>query len=212
MKCKIVFHQDSLKWRQIVAQQIAEQKCKEYAKFVYQSEQSPTMHVQIDANHVSKCGIVETPLIVGGFKAKLAEFPHMALIGYGSPQVNGWHCGGSIISENVILSAAHCIKHPDGEASVVRIGLLNKRDHRSMQEIKISQIIQHPQYQSNVKYHDIVLFKLVSNIKFEANIRPACLNTNPNLVWDRAVVIGFGQLASDGPVSDHLMKSYILRT
>lgn len=129
----------------------------------------------------------------------------MALIGYGSP-VFGWHCGGSIISESTILSAAHCISHPDGKASVVRVGLVNQLETSNMQEIQISQIISHPAYESKTKYNDIVLFKLASSITFNPNVRPACLNTESNLAWDKAIVIGFGQVASDGPVSEHLMK------
>lgn len=172
---------------------------------MYQSEQSPTLNVQTAVNSVSKCGIVETPLIVAGTKAKLAEFPHMALIGYGSP-VNGWHCGGSIIAESTILSAAHCISHPDGAATAVRVGLINQQDTSTMQEIQISQTISHPEYNSEFKYHDIVLFKLSSPIKFNPNVRPACLNTDPNLAWNKAIVIGFGQVASDGPVSNDLLK------
>lgn len=172
---------------------------------MYQSEQSPTLHLEGNTDSVSKCGIVETPLIVAGTKAKLAEFPHMALIGYGSP-VSGWHCGGSIIAEKAILSAAHCIAHPDGEASAVRVGIVNQMDTATMQEIKITQIISHPEYKSQVKYNDIAIFKLASPITFNPNVRPACLNTDSNLAWDKAIVIGFGQTASDGPVSDHLMK------
>ncbi|XP_063706429.1 serine protease snake-like [Culicoides brevitarsis] len=186
--------------------QLSKQKCQEYGKLVYESESSPTLHLEASSNSVSKCGIVETPLIVAGTKAKLAEFPHMALIGYGSP-VAGWHCGGSIISETAILSASHCISHPtDGAASVVRVGIVKRDDTGGMQELKISKIIAHPDYKSDIKYHDIALFKLASKIAFNANIRPACLNTDPNLAWEKAIVIGFGQVSSDGPTSEHLMK------
>lgn len=181
------------------------QECQEYGKLVYQSEQSPILGVDAGVNSVSKCGIVETPLIVAGTKAQLAEFPHMALIGYGSP-VSGWHCGGSIISETTILSAAHCISHPDGVASVVRVGIINQQDVSNMQEIPIAQTISHPEYNSEIKYNDIVLFKLASQITFTQNIRPACLNTDPNLAWEKAIVIGFGQISSDGPTSNDLMK------
>lgn len=50
-------------------------------------------------------------LVVGGESASLHEFPHMALLGYKSTENDrtSWDCGGSLISENFVLTAAHCL-------------------------------------------------------------------------------------------------------
>lgn len=47
-------------------------------------------------------------MIVGGEKAIKHEFPHFALIGYEENDQRVFKCGGSIISERFILTAAHC--------------------------------------------------------------------------------------------------------
>lgn len=52
------------------------QECQEYAKYVNVKEISPVLSVRPQEEMVSKCGIVETPLIIGGSMANLNEFPH----------------------------------------------------------------------------------------------------------------------------------------
>lgn len=54
-------------------------ECGEYSKYVYVTENSPVMSATAErqSNNVSTCGIVETPLIVGGQRVNENEFPHM---------------------------------------------------------------------------------------------------------------------------------------
>ena len=49
--------------------------------------------------------------IVGGRKAKLGEFPYMALLGYDANKngIRQYNCGGSLINEWYVLTAAHCM-------------------------------------------------------------------------------------------------------
>lgn len=46
---------------------------------------------------------------VGGVDASAKEFPYMAALGYGEDSNLQWNCGGSLISENYVVTAAHCI-------------------------------------------------------------------------------------------------------
>lgn len=52
-------------------------ECEEYAKAVYTQQASPVLLPTAVNNVVSECGIVEVPLIIGGTKSQLKEFPHM---------------------------------------------------------------------------------------------------------------------------------------
>lgn len=63
--------------------------------------------------NISQCHIEAVPLIVGGMKAKLMEFPHMAAIGFGDKPDVKYICGASLISTQHILTAAHCSKSQD---------------------------------------------------------------------------------------------------
>lgn len=49
-------------------------------------------------------------LIVGGNETELGEFPHMAALGWSlAGNRIEYKCGGSLISEKFVLTAAHCV-------------------------------------------------------------------------------------------------------
>ncbi|TKS88748.1 putative ATP-dependent RNA helicase DDX6 [Collichthys lucidus] len=98
--------------------------------------------------------------IVGGYECKEHSVPWQASLN------NGWHfCGGTLINERWVVSAAHCYK---GEDIEVRLG----EHHIGYKEgpeqfIGVAAIIRHPEYDRYTINNDIMLIKLADPAKFD---------------------------------------------
>uniref|UniRef100_A0A1B0GIB3 Putative trypsin-like serine protease n=1 Tax=Lutzomyia longipalpis TaxID=7200 RepID=A0A1B0GIB3_LUTLO len=161
-------------------ERVALRKCREYAKYAYENVTLP-ITVPGEPNvirKVDRCGFNVVPLIVGGTLAGSREFPHMTLVGYGNnPGV--WKCGGTIISENHILTAGHCLVSQEfGSATWVRVGDLNYEsddDEARPENIRIKRHVPFPEYTRKTQYNDLALLELERRITLSPYARPANL-------------------------------------
>lgn len=148
-----------------------------------------------------------TPTIVGGVDAAPGEYPHMAALGYGDDNKIQYSCGGSLISNRYVMTAAHCLNSNTlGQVRTIRLGDY-KLDGSSdtHEDFGISEVVRHPDYHPPDVYNDIALIKLDRVVVFNRFIKPAKLFNDINrLSRYRLTATGWGRTAYGGQQSNVL--------
>lgn len=145
--------------------------------------------------------------IVGGKDADSYEFPYQVSLRY----LDTVHiCGGALVSERHVLSAAHCVceifEEPYDDLSVVT-GTNSVRDGGEFHEVE--NVRCHPDYIFGAKdswTHDIVVITLRDNVTSNIAQRPIDLPTFDVPENVTTILSGWGRHNSHGTLSDTLQK------
>jgi len=145
--------------------------------------------------------------IVGGTTA-LSPIPWQAHITIMKGGLS-FQCGGTILDEETILSAAHCYQKVGPvkvETGIIHNPTLERSVDIDENTSNVREIINHPQYDSVTKDNDIAILKLKTPLDFNDDVKPACL-PDPSFSpenGDLGVVSGWGRVSRRSGVSDDL--------
>ncbi len=134
----------------------------------------------------------ETPDILGGREAEPGAWPwQVALVNSLQENAfNGQFCGGTLIDDEWVLTAAHCV---DGaEASLIDVLVGAHRLSDSGARIASTQIIPHPDYDPTALYNDLALIRLSTPVTYTPISLFEAISGTTELDYMRATVIGWG--------------------
>ncbi|KAG7203100.1 hypothetical protein KM043_010222 [Ampulex compressa] len=162
----------------------------------------PTTTSTLNLSHCgAKNGNQDQERIVGGQNADPGEWPWITALFNAGRQF----CGGSLIDNIHILTAAHCVANMnswDVARLTVRLGDYNIKTNHEIRHIerRVKRVVRHRGFNSRTLYNDVAILTLNEPVEFTEQIRPICLPGGSQLYSGKtATVIGWGSLRESGP-------------
>ncbi|KAK8786567.1 hypothetical protein V5799_023656, partial [Amblyomma americanum] len=121
--------------------------------------------------------------VVGGKEAKKGSHPWQVLFRLPDSPA---HCGGALLNERWVLTAAHCFELLGKGAQPSQLQVLLGKHNQFVSEpyqlaARIESVFSHPDYDRVSQDADIALVKMDSDVEFSDYVRPAALG-DPDFV------------------------------
>ncbi|KAJ8333794.1 hypothetical protein SKAU_G00411130 [Synaphobranchus kaupii] len=129
------------------------------------------------------CGTPSIPPVVSGY-ARIVNgeeaVPHSWPWQVSLQDFTGFHfCGGSLISEYWVVTAAHCGVRTSHH---VIVGEHDKRSTiEAIQTMRVEKVFTHPQWNPNTINNDISLIKLTNPVSMNTYVSPVCMASSSDV-------------------------------
>ncbi|ROT71560.1 putative trypsin-1-like [Penaeus vannamei] len=166
-----------------------------------------------------QCGVANPTRIVGGTEVSPAhKYPWQ--VGLGKQGYYGYSCGGAIINNLYVLTAAHCFFDKEGnrlsdEGLVVGVGdhiMTSSNDDVAgvTKEVPVAKVILHESYNPKAYDYDIALLRLGQTLDLASHsqVRAVCLpdDDSKTYVGENAIASGWGALGFGDSQPDALRE------
>jgi secreted trypsin-like serine protease len=122
-----------------------------------------------------------------------------------------YYCGATLISEDYVLTAAHCLRTTGVWGITLIAGLHNSdlsMDKHRQQKRFVQMIHIHPQYNSSSHKNDIAILHVDKPFILNKYVQPACLpgpEPQPN---DEVIMIGWAAEKTNGEIKRFLKQAF----
>ncbi|MDC0635178.1 serine protease [Flavobacteriaceae bacterium] len=148
--------------------------------------------------------------ITNGFPIEIQNVPYQVSI---QNKSNGNHfCGGSIINNKYVLTAAHCVDGTNASDITLNVGFsLQNNPGNNLQSYNARRIIVHPNYNNGTNDFDIAVIEIDGTFSFNGSVQPVELISPQSLasesIGNEVRVSGWGWTVPDGGVSANQLQA-----
>ncbi|KFR12712.1 Enteropeptidase, partial [Opisthocomus hoazin] len=149
--------------------------------------------------------------IVGGSDARREAWPWMVSLHFNS----GPSCGASLVSDEWLVTAAHCAYgrqlKPSQWKAVLGLYVQSDTTQSSTVVRNIDHIVINPHYMKRTKDSDIALMHLQQKVQYTDYIQPICLpeENQQFLPGINCSIAGWGSITNEGVTSDILQEAEV---
>ncbi|PNF13768.1 hypothetical protein B7P43_G13137 [Cryptotermes secundus] len=143
--------------------------------------------------------------VVGGQASQPAAWPWVVAL----YRDGDFHCGGVLLDETWVMTAAHCVDGFRNHYFEVQAGMLRRFSFSPAEQTQaVLHIVLHDQYDRSDMRNDLALMKLKHPLRFNRWVRPVCL---PPTGWGPhagtiCTAVGWGATVEHGPDPDHMQE------
>ncbi|XP_055930062.1 proclotting enzyme-like isoform X2 [Argiope bruennichi] len=153
------------------------------------------------------CGVGTNTRVVGGNDADRKAWPWMVALLNNKKK---FFCGGSLINNQYVLTAAHCTFGNSKDQMVARLGEYDFNSPREPHDdYRVTEIKRHGQYNRMSLRNDIALLKLEKPVVFNEFVKTICFpEVTSDFIGNVTTLVGWGHLnGGSGSVSDVLQEA-----
>ncbi|RKT56977.1 S1 family peptidase [Saccharothrix australiensis] len=146
-----------------------------------------------------------SPLVVGGSRARIADHPWTVYLASSS---GGQFCGGTLVSADKVVTAAHCTRGRTPASTRVVWGREDKQSSAGV-VASVTRIWTHPSYRSATAGYDVSVLTLDRDLASPYLPLATPADTALYTAGTNATVLGWGATSSGGSASRYLLKATV---